>query len=329
MTSPHPVLVLIFTELGLAACHPNEVGPEPEMPPAPVHAPLPTASIPARATSAPPASATPYTSLPGEGATCWKHKDCAAGLTCLSRTNGARILPGPGLCAGPGPHPGGRPLLVDGVARVAEATAHASWLGAASAEPRAASAAFVAALRADAFAEHASVPAFARTLCELLARGAPAWLVEKTAAALQDEIRHARDTFAWLTRLTGEAVGPGRLPEAVAPFDTTDPHALLRDVIRGGCIGETLAACTAHDRAAVAPSPELRAFYQGIAADEARHAALAYETARWLIELERNSAVVVHDERRSFHAYAAPADVARVAPLLELLHDVNPRHVPG
>jgi hypothetical protein len=172
-----------------------------------------------------------------------------------------------------------------------------------------------------AFEEHASVPAFARTICQLAALGAPSWLIDKTQRALADEIVHARRTFAWAAALGGSAVGPGTFLEAVAPFPasaTTEGLAaeLLRDVFRGGCIGETLAAHDAHEKSLTAPLDALRAYYTYIAADEARHAALAFETVLWLVAAFPGVSTVL-DEERSSLASAVPEDRALVAPLVE------------
>lgn len=228
-------------------------------------------------------------------------------MMCVLPFDGAHVIPGPGRCRPEGePQMGGRPLYVEGIARVSPSARHREW----SSEPIGVEIddAWRARLEKAAFEEHASVAAFARTICQLVALGAPAWLVEKTQAALADEIRHATRTFAFV------GVGPGPLPEAVMPFASKDVAAdLAKDVFRGGCIGETLAAHEAADLAEKAPLPELRAYYTDIAADEARHAALAYETAVWLrsrfpsAKAELDAAV---------QAFRANPD-ARLAPLMD------------
>jgi len=316
MTRLHPVTVLVLAELGLGAgCKRTDahtaVQSAPEEPtPVAVAVVAPSATVPAPAVSAPP---TPRA--------CFVDKECPAGQRCMLPFDGAHTLPGPGQCW-TGPMPGGRPLVVDGVVHVAMASPGSTWSAAKSLGVPAAQSAWAEGwadtLRRDAFSEHASISAFARTLCQLLALGAPAWLVEKTGAALQDEIRHAKDCFAWAARLGGQASSPGALPEAIAPI-ACSVHALARDVIRGGCIGETLAACTAHERAETAPLPALQALYRTLTTDEARHAALAYETVRWLATQDPTLAAVVHEERERFYAEASAEDVRRVAPMLALL----------
>ncbi len=185
---------------------------------------------------------------------------------------------------------GGRPLYVGGGPVVARLAPRGDWR---SATP---SAVLDDATRdrwRDVFArsareEHASIASFARTICQLVALGATPRLVEETQRALHDEIVHARACFAWLSHLGGADLGPARFPEAVAPFvgfgdAEVVAEDLLRDVVRGGCIGETLAAAEAAEHAASAEHPALAELFDGIAEDEARHAALAFETARWLL----------------------------------------------
>ena len=79
----------------------------------------------------------------------------------------------------------------------------------------------------------------------------------------------------------------GAFEEAVAPLPSMASLRayLIVDTVRGGCVGETGSAIDAERTAAdpvVAQIPEARAFFERIAADEARHAALAFETLAWL-----------------------------------------------
>jgi hypothetical protein len=139
----------------------------------------------------------------------------------------------------------------------------------------------IATLRQAAREEHASIAAFARTIAELMALGAPTWLLAETQRAMGDEIRHTERTLELLERLTGERPELGPLPAAVAPL-ARSTEEFFRDVLRGGAIGETLAAEDAERRRLATNDPELRAYYDMIVIDEARHAALAVKTLRWL-----------------------------------------------
>lgn len=177
--------------------------------------------------------------------------------------------------------------------------------------------------------EHASVAAFARTICELMALGAPSSLLKKTQAALADEIAHAEACFAWLAALEGKARSAGPLEAAVAPLRSGPELAanLLRDVFVGGCLGQTLAACRAAEHAMAADAPQsLRLFFDQVANDEARHAALAFETVRWLLSLDVRTDKedmplhrIVKLEIARFRRRATPSDRASLEPLFDVL----------
>lgn len=180
----------------------------------------------------------------------------------------------------------GRPYLVDGTARVADAVRRGDWVGPiASAHDRldAEDDARVAShwLRA-ALAEHASIAAFARYTLDLLALGAPAALVADAGAAMADEIEHARACFAIAARHGAPAHGPGPLPSDGALGDRTALR-ILDDVVREGCIGETLAALEAAAALRDATDPAVRIALTRIAGDELRHAELAWRHLRWAL----------------------------------------------
>ncbi len=214
--------------------------------------------------------------------TCHKDADCTDPDVCLGDTFRGGLHCGHNSCMK------GRPLYVDDRPQTAAIRDGDRWtaegwnfdLGDLSAEARAA---FAETAVRDALDEHASIAAFARTLVELLALGAPPALISETQAALADEIRHARLCFA-LARAAGAHVEPGPFPEALTAFAAPEAlvGSLARSVFRGGCLGETHAAVDAATRAQEARGAELRAFYREIADDEARHAALAWKTLRWL-----------------------------------------------
>lgn len=201
----------------------------------------------------------------------------------------------------------GRPLLVDGRARVARLEGAATQ----------SSSAWTAYLARAAAEEHASIATFARTICQLMALGAPLHLLARTQQALADEIQHTRGCLEWLRRSGGDGDALGVLPEAVADIPQANrgldalAHALLIDVIRGGCVGETLAAEGMLQRAARAPDPELAAWLERVADDEARHSALAFATVAWLVAQRPLLTPVVHTEL----AGLPPSVRARIEPL--------------
>ena len=165
---------------------------------------------------------------------------------------------------------------------------------------------------AAALAEHASIGSFARFTLQLLAVGAPASLVAEALQAGLDEVRHAELSFAIASAFAGEALGPGELPlegDALGPLDL--PSVIGATVIEG-CVGETLAAMAAAEAAEGLGEGPLRRAMAEIAADEARHAALAWRTARWGVlrggEPVRKAAEEQLEAARLTASRPAPAD---------------------
>ncbi|MBL9107591.1 MAG: ferritin-like domain-containing protein [Myxococcales bacterium] len=126
--------------------------------------------------------------------------------------------------------------------------------------------------------EAASIYAFLALAAELTAHGAPADLIARVRDAAADEARHAR----LVDRLAREHHAPAvALDVAFAP-----PRDLLAIAVENaveGCVRETWAALSAAHQARHAHDPRHRALYQMIAADEARHAELAWALDAWLL----------------------------------------------
>lgn len=189
------------------------------------------------------------------------------------------------------PCPGGRPLLSEDRPVVAEALEGAAWsaagvfmqipeLAAISALSDEARRDAADAWQRDALSEHASIASFARATLELLSVGAPLELVKDTQRAGMDEVRHASACFDVARALGCTATTPGPLPPC-APR-APDLVRLARDTFIEGCVGETvsaLAATRASDRATGA----VRSVWRLLAADETRHAALAWRTLAWAL----------------------------------------------
>ena len=137
---------------------------------------------------------------------------------------------------------------------------------------------------ADGLLEHASVASFARFSLALLAAGAPAELVLGAHQAALDEVRHARLCFGLASAYAGEVIAPGPFPlsgaVSVGPIST-----LAVSTIHEGCVGETVAAVLASEQLARATDPAVRAALTQIAADEARHAELAWRTVAWAVKI--------------------------------------------
>jgi hypothetical protein len=182
----------------------------------------------------------------------------------------------------------GRPLLVDGQARVAPPAARGDWseqleLSVAGLDAIE-SAALAGEWLEDAQLEHASIASFARFMLDLLAFGAPAELVERCQQAIGDEIRHARACFGIASAYAGAALGPGPLDlSGVAPSASLAEAAAA--AVREGCVNETIAALTATEQARAAKDPALRAILERIARDEADHAELAWRFVGWALRV--------------------------------------------
>jgi len=126
--------------------------------------------------------------------------------------------------------------------------------------------------------EHASVAEFARLSLALLALAAPATLVERTHIAALDEIEHARTCYAEASRRLGRPVGPGPLPVSGLTA-SVDVRSLARDTLLDGCLGECVSAIVLRQRG-----------LSDMAADEERHAELAWEILEFLLSVEPRAA---------------------------------------
>ncbi|MCA9715887.1 MAG: ferritin-like domain-containing protein [Myxococcales bacterium] len=182
----------------------------------------------------------------------------------------------------------GRPCLVDGAPRVAALERRSDWSDRTirphvDALDPATREALAAAWRHDGLMEHASVAAFSRFIMQLMAVAAPAWLVDESTQAIDDEINHARLCFGLGDRYAGDAMGPGELNID----DLLEEPCTLAEVaaatVREGCVAETIAALLVRDALARARDPEVVRALTTIAEDEARHATLAWRFVQWAL----------------------------------------------
>jgi hypothetical protein len=186
----------------------------------------------------------------------------------------------------------GRPAWVDGEPRFAQVGADAAWREnpgpdalrpAVDALPRALRDRLAAAWLEAAREEHASIASFANLSLRLLALGAPPDLVADAHAAALDEIRHARLAFELASAYAGAPVAPARFPEAARMSAAGDLAALATETLLDGCINETVAAALADTAGEAAGDPAIAAALRGVAADEARHAELAWRIVAWCV----------------------------------------------
>ncbi|MBL8974287.1 MAG: ferritin-like domain-containing protein [Myxococcales bacterium] len=126
--------------------------------------------------------------------------------------------------------------------------------------------------------EAASVLAFSQLADRLQRWRAPARLIRRCHAAAADEAEHAR-LLTELALAAGATVAPPLQREL--PVDLA---AAARDNAIAGCVHEAWSALTCAVTARDAASPELRAVHRRLAADEARHAQLAWDLHTWFMK---------------------------------------------
>jgi hypothetical protein len=187
----------------------------------------------------------------------------------------------------------GRPFIIAGVARTAALRVDAPQYIAADGEPLPAAirARLVAHWTRVAVAEHASVASFARFAQQLLALAAPAALVRDALQAAVDEARHAEVALALAVRHVGQTLAFDSLDVRGSAQRCSDPELagevglerVLLACVREGCIGETLAALELTRAAERCSDPELAGTLAAIAADETRHATLAWRFVAWAL----------------------------------------------
>ncbi|CAB9512192.1 expressed unknown protein [Seminavis robusta] len=169
-----------------------------------------------------------------------------------------------------------------------------------------------------ALGEHASVSSFAAFTMALMANQAPPNLIQASLTAAQDEVRHAKTAFAiaahFLSQQKQQPVEPGPMPPSSYVFGRNGT-ALALSTAQEGCIDETLSALLLamevqklqqqqpqqqqqqHDNSKQEDewmSRHEREWIQAemtqIALEEAGHAALAWNTIRWICQQHDKSA---------------------------------------
>lgn len=133
--------------------------------------------------------------------------------------------------------------------------------------------------------EHASIASFARFTLQLVAVGAPAQLLQDTAAAIADEIRHARLAFGCASDLLRECFGPSTCDISRSVVEQPRLRNIAVDALLEGCIGEGIAAAHA-SLAAQRSAGRYVEVWNEIAEDEGRHAQLAWSFVEWSLDVQ-------------------------------------------
>jgi hypothetical protein len=205
----------------------------------------------------------------------------------------------------------GRPLRHDGHAVLAAVVQGHAWseqsmgLEPSSSRAEAAAAAHWLAI---ARSEHASVAAFSRVCLELMEVGAPPHLLEGCHRAALDEVRHARLALDVARSLGDPAWDLG--PLSPVPFRVPTLREIAVDALLEGCLGEGAAAARASIAADRSHGPVAQVL-STIAADETRHASLAWATVRWALQRDRSLADSLREAlelARAAHAVPPSAD---------------------
>ncbi|MFO0554041.1 MAG: ferritin-like domain-containing protein [Polyangiaceae bacterium] len=191
----------------------------------------------------------------------------------------------------------GRPLRVDGiVTRVSSAegapTTHYAGVIDLERYDAAERARLAESWHAAACVEHASVAAFAKISLELLAFGAPVALVAAAHEAALDEIRHAALASEIAARF-GAVHVPGAHPAAARAIPHEDLMRFVEETIEDGCVLEAGAALEAWRLASEASDPGIAQAYRAIAADEERHATLAWRIVKWAASVDERVPAVL------------------------------------
>ncbi|AUX42137.1 uncharacterized protein SOCE26_035640 [Sorangium cellulosum] len=134
-------------------------------------------------------------------------------------------------------------------------------------------------------AECGSIPAFLALARDLAAVGAPASLVQRAAAAADDEVRHAARCSDIASALAGWRVAPVLLPPPPAR-DVDRRAALVRLALEAwhdGCLGEGAAAARARRSLPGASDAAVKATLGEVARDEARHAELGWRVLAYCL----------------------------------------------
>jgi hypothetical protein len=133
--------------------------------------------------------------------------------------------------------------------------------------------------------EWASVPAFHELAAQLQALGAPRCLSSRALAAADDELVHAHLAARTAADLCGDpvALAPPVCHERPPAPGALGLGRLVRESWLDGCIGEGVAAAVARAESARVGPSQLGARLAQVAADEHRHAELAWDVLAWAL----------------------------------------------
>ena len=179
----------------------------------------------------------------------------------------------------------GRPLRTDGGLLALHAQPGAMLDGAHAANAGARIEAVGRAFERDAQLEFASIPAFLQLASELAELEAPASLVARALQAARDEKRHTALCAGLAMRHLEDCAAPA-LPDLKQRAPIAGRAGLVRLAIESwvdGCVAEGRAAAQAARASELATDAEAERVQRTIAADELRHAELAWSILRFAL----------------------------------------------
>ena len=132
-------------------------------------------------------------------------------------------------------------------------------------------------------AEHASIASFARHTLQLMSIGASSELILRSQRASIDEIEHAKMCYGFASKFMEVEIYPGPL-DMIGSLDKLNIEDIIESVIQDGCIQETISAIEGHFRAKYTSDEVVKNSLTKLAADETKHAQLAWDTIKWIVE---------------------------------------------
>ena len=138
-------------------------------------------------------------------------------------------------------------------------------------------------------AEHTSVASFGKVTLQLLGLGAPASIVRLSLEAAHDEVRHAQLCFAIANQIARTLGQPTSDYPSVFPFPhasvaiSQDIQTLAAETLQEGVLGESVAAVSLCVRSRTTRNTKIGSLLEGIFAEEATHAVLAWKTLSFAV----------------------------------------------
>ncbi|APR83599.1 putative lipoprotein [Minicystis rosea] len=167
--------------------------------------------------------------------------------------------------------------------------------------------------------EAASVDAFRMLRRDLASHRAPRRLLQAASRAARDERRHARRMTALARRRGAHVEAPRAEPSTPPTLEALAMHNAVE-----GCVREAYGAVVARFQASAAADRDIAIALARIAAEEARHASLAFQIDAWARSRLSPAARARVDRARTEAAQALLVEVACPVPEALVRHAGHP-----